>query len=309
MADRPASMGPVVRTIGAIAMACAVVAPARAQLIHKELPEPAQGIDVQERLGASIPSPLMVRDSTGLAVDLNDFLKDDKPAILVLGYYTCPLICPLTFETLVKALNGVDYTAGEDFRVLAVSFDSSNTVEHAAEKKALALASYERAITGEVERGFVFSVASESNAARLAEAVGYHYKRLENGEYSHPVALVVLTPQGAVSRYIYSFDYSPKDLKLALLEATEGRIGRSIGDMFLHFCFAWNPREGAFTLQAMRLMQVCAVATMLLLGGLIGGLMLVGRIRRVRARADMEAAGGVRVPRRGSTARATGVAS
>jgi len=287
MADRLRTIpSKIARLCAMCACALLMAVPARAQIISKELPEQAQGVEVEERLGDRIPQPLMVQTSDGLAVDLWDYFDGKRPVVLVLGYYTCPLICPLTFETLVRALNGVDYTVGEDFQVLAVSFDPSNTVEDAQEKKAVALAGYDRATTPEIERGFLFSIASESNARRLADAVGYRYKKLANGEYSHPVALVVLTPDGRVSRYIYSFDYTPRDIKLALLEATQGRIGKSIGDSFLHFCFAYNPQEGAFTLQAMRVMQLAAVATMILLGGLIGGLLLTSRLRRRGNRKD-----------------------
>ncbi len=280
MADRVRTISATVVRLGALcAGAMLTVVPARAQIISKELPEQAQGVEVQERLGERIPRPLMVQSSDGLAVDLWDYFDGRRPVILALGYYTCPLICPLTFETLVRALNGVNYTAGEDFQVLAVSFDPSNTVEDAREKKIATLTGYDRPTTPEIERGFLFSIASESNARRLADAVGYRYKKLSNGEYSHPVALVVLTPDGRVSRYIYSFDYTPRDIKLAMLEATRGRIGKSIGDSFLHFCFAYNPQEGAFTLQAMRVMQLAGVATMILLGGVIGGLLLTSRLR------------------------------
>ena len=222
----------------------------------------------------------MLQRSDGLAVDLWDSLADGKPVVLVLGYYDCPLICPLTFETLSKALSGIDYTVGEDFRVVAVSFDHTNTVEDATQKKELSLLGYDREITPTIEDGWVFTIGSESNARKLADAVGYKYKELDNGEYSHPVALVILTPDGRVSRYIYSFDYEPREIKLALLEATKGKIGKSIGDSFLHFCFSWDPQTGKYSLQAFRVMQVAGGLTVLLLGGFIGGLFLTGRLRR-----------------------------
>ncbi len=273
------------RWIAAIAIGASC---ANAQIIRKDLPEPAEGLEVIEKLDAKVPGPIMLQRSDGLAVDLWDSLKDDKPVVLVLGYYDCPLICPLTFETLSKVLSDIDYTVGEDFRVVAVSFDHTNTIEDATEKKELSLLGYDRKITPEIEDGFVFTIGSESNARKLADAVGYKYKELDNGEYSHPVALVILTPDGRVSRYIYSFDYKPREIKLALLEATKGRIGKSIGDSFLHFCFSWNPQEGTYSLQAFRVMQLAGGLTVLLLGGLIGGLLLTSRLRRGKAERKTE---------------------
>ncbi len=278
MADRRRSILSIVtRALAALAIASSSVS---AQLINKNLPEPAEGVEVVEKLDAQIPRPIMLQRSDGMAVDFWDSLDDGKPVILVLGYYDCPLICPLTFQTLVEVLSDVDFTVGEDFRVVAVSFDHTNTTEDAEAKRQLSLLGYDREITPTIDDGFVFTIGSESNARRLADAVGYRYKELSNGEYSHPVALVILTPDGRVSRYIYSFDYKPRELKLALLEATEGKIGKSIGDYFLHLCFSFNSSQGKYTLAAFRVMQIVGALTVVLLGGFIGGMFLVARIRR-----------------------------
>ncbi len=278
MAERRSPIsGFLVHSLAALAIASSA---SMAQLISKDLPEPAEGVEVTEKLGDRVPGPIMLQRSDGMAVDLWDSLGDDKPVVLVLGYYTCPLICPLTFETLVKVLSDVDYTVGEDFRVLAVSFDHTNSSEDAEAKRQLALVGYDREITPTIEDGFVFTVGSESNARKLAGAVGYQYKALPNGEYSHPVALVILTPEGRVSRYIYSFNYEPREIKLALLEATEGKIGKSIGDYFLHLCFSFDSSTGKYTLAAFRLMQIVGALTVVLLGGFIGGMFLMGRLRQ-----------------------------
>lgn len=272
---------PVHRFLALLAAAAVVaLAPAaRAQLIMNELPDPAKGLDVEEKLGAQIPEPLMVHRSDGMAVDVAAYFKGDKPAILVLAYYDCPVVCPLTFERLIKTLNDVPYTVGEDFRVVVVSFDPTNTAEMAERERQLAMASYDRQITREVQSGFLFHIASEQVARRLADSVGYRYNRLANGEYSHPVALMVMTPGGRVSRYVYGFNYPARDVRMALLEASDGKIGRSIGDAFLHFCYAWDPTTGGFTLQAWRLMQLVGVLTVVLIGVMIGVLLARERLR------------------------------
>ena len=252
-----------------------VCPPASGQVISNDVPDAVKGVKIAEHLGEMIPRPLMVRRSDGLAINLWDELGDGKPVILVMAYYTCPLLCPLTFETLARTLSDVDYTVGKDFRVVVVGFDPSNTDEQAQSQKALTLQTYDRAITPTIEDGFVFTIASKENARRLGDAIGFVYKDLGNGSFAHPAALTVLTPRGVVSRYIYSLDYKPRDVKLALLEATKGKIGKSIGDYFLHTCFVWDPQEGSFTIQAFRIMQLAGAATVVLLTALIGGLFLL----------------------------------
>ncbi|MCB9845686.1 MAG: SCO family protein [Phycisphaeraceae bacterium] len=272
----------------AIALAASAGPRAVAQVISTERPEQAQGLEMVEHLGERIPERLMVMDHLGNAVNLDDCFTDGKPAILVMAYYDCPLICPTLQEKMVKSLSAVDYTVGEDFKVIVVSFDPTNTADMAARARALAINGYERETTPSVEAGFHFFTASEGNARRLADAVGFAYKPLPNGEYSHAMALMFLTPDARVSRYLYGLAHEPRDMKLSLLEASQGRLSKSLGDRLLHFCFSWNPDQGAFTLQAMQVMKLCGAATMVLLFGLIGALFIRERIGRRRARGSTD---------------------
>lgn len=262
------------------AVVCCVRAPA--QVLSDELPEQAQGVVVDEHLGETVPMDIVLRRSDGTMVSLGDAFDGDKPVVLVMAYYSCPLVCPVIQEKLAQSLAQTDYLIGRDFRLVVVSFDPTNTIEMAADARSRAINAYGHAMTDEIESGFLYHTTSDSEAHRLADAIGYKYRKLPNGEYSHPVSFCVLSPAGAITRYFYGFDYPPREMKLTLLDASNGKIGRSFGDAILHFCFSYDPSAGAYSLQAFRVMQLGAGATVVLLGSLILTLKLKERVRRRR---------------------------
>ncbi len=268
----------------AAALACA---PAAAQLNPKQPAPEIRGLEVRERLGERVPLNLTFKDSDGRAVALSKYFERGKPVLLVLGYYDCPVVCPLILERLQASLNQLDYTVGEDFSVVYVSFDPENTTEMAANARRDAIEAYAasgRERSDRIAAGWAFHTAEASQVRPRADAVGYEYRYLEeSGEYSHPVALVFLSGEGVVSRYIYGFDYDPRDVKLSLLEASKGAIAQSIGDRLLWFCFHFDPKTGRYTLAAFRVMQVGGLVTAVLVGGLVLGLRLGERARRRRA--------------------------
>lgn len=257
------------------------------------LPEEAKGVGLDDKLGARIPSgPLMIRNHEGMPVDFTKYFRDQKPVLLSLVYYDCPLVCPLMLERLTESLAGLEgYHAGEDYRWVVVSFDPLNTDAMSKRERDLAMARYGRSLAPEHKDDIAFHTASEGNARAIADAVGYRYKQLANGEYSHPTVLVVLTPDGRVSRYLHGFDIDPRDLKLALLEATDGRIAKNFIDAFIHRCFAFDPSTGEYTMQAIFVMRVAGAITLVLVGGGIG--LMVWRERRKRARARRDGQGDI----------------
>jgi protein SCO1/2 len=268
--------------IGATALA--VAAPSVAQLNPKEPPEAIRGMEVTERLGAQIPLDLEFMDWNGQPVKLSKYFATGKPVILVLGYYDCPMVCPLIAERLLESLNQVDYTVGKDFNVVYISFDPDNTTQAAAEFRRHAVDGYQRGRTEEIQAGWAFHTSRPGPMKTLADAVGYEYRYLEeSGEYSHPVALAFLSGDGVVSRYIYGFDYDPRDVKLSLMEASKGAIAQSLGDRLLWFCFHYDASTGKYTLAAFRVMQAGGLITVTAVGLLIVGLRAAERARRRRA--------------------------
>lgn len=278
-------------TLAAAIMAlAAVVAPCRGQLASKELPEQVRGLDVIEQPGAQVPLDAVLTNSDGQQVTLGDYFgpgPDGRalPVILALVYYDCPVACPATLNAINQGINGLDYTLGEDFRVVVVSFDHTNTTEQAQENETYALTAYNRPKTPAIRDGIRFHTGSADEVRRIADAVGFEYRYLpEVDEYGHPSAIFILSPEGKVSRYMYGFQFYPGQMRLALLEASEGKIARSFGDKILLFCYSYDHTTGQYTLQAWRVMRVVGVLTVLALGSLVAALKVHELRRRTGAR-------------------------
>lgn len=292
----------------ALVLCACVVGRGSAQ--SRELPKPPEpvapmeqrGVDVEERVGHPLPLELQFTDSHGKAVTLRDYfsgsaaesgampggaLADHRPAVIVLGYYRCPVVCGIIREKLVQSLDQVDYTLGKDYRFLNFSFDPGESVKAAESARQFDLAYYSRANEGQpdaaaVDAGVAYHTSDASNIRHLADALGYKYKLLGNNEYSHPVVVVLVAPDGTISRYLYGFKQEPATMKMALMEASEGKLVRTVGERLMAFCYMYDPRKGAYTLQAFRVMQVGAVLTLVALGTLLGVLFAGERIRKKR---------------------------
>ena len=264
-----------------------------AQVIESEVPVQARGLDIQEKLGARVPLETMVTTADGREVRLGDFFDGPDapdrglPTILLLVYFDCPVACPAVLGNLNRSLNGIDdWTLGEQFNVLALSFDPTNTREQAEQYAMLYRSGYEKnASHGEaVARGYQFLRARGDDSRAVADAVGFGYRYLpESDEYAHATGILVLTPEGTVSRYFYGFEYPSRQIRLALLDAADGRIGTSFGDRVLLYCFTYDPDSNSYTLAAMRVMRAGGVVMIVLVGGLIAVLKIGERVARARA--------------------------
>lgn len=287
-------MTTILRHLATMTAALGLSAVACAQVIEDDVPVQARGLDIEEKLGAQVPFDAMVTTAEGATMRLGDFFNDEanpdrgKPTILLLVYYDCPVACPALLGNLNRAFNDIDdWIIGEQYNVLAVSFDPSNTQEQAQEYALLYRSGYEQnADNAEtVAGGYQFLRASGDTSRAIAESVGFGYRFLPDvDEYAHATGAVVLTPEGTVSRYFYGFDYQARQVKLSLLDAGEGRSGTSFGDRVLLFCFTYDPNSNSYTLAAVRVMQAGGVLTILLIGGLFAGLKLSEHLAKVRRR-------------------------
>lgn len=282
------------RSVGAMALAMSLCAGASAQVIMKDVPDPMKGIAQENKLGDRLPMDIAVIDWTGKRVEIGEYFKAEKPVILALVYYSCPMMCPLVMQRLQERINELPYIAGEDFKLVVVSFDTSEKPELAASIRAGFLSGYKLPANQVIERGMLFHVSEPDEIHKLAAAVGFKYQFIaETGQYAHGSALTVLTGTGTISRYVDGLAADKTELRMALLEATEGKIANSLGDLFLHFCYRWDPKTGKYTMQAMRVMQVGAIGTAVGLGTLVLSLHAGDRVRRrLRARAVLEAKAG-----------------
>lgn len=256
----------------------------------QELPPQVRGLEVQERLGATLPLELQFVDHTGRTVSLSEYFpaasgrrntgERPRPSIIMVGYYGCPVVCPVVQDKMLESLEQVDLTIGKDFNFLVFSFEPQESVAVARGSRERAMSGYRRSGSVEVDRGFAYHAGNAEATRQLSNALGFPYRKVENGEYSHPVALFVVSPDGVITRYIYGFSFPPAQVKLALLDASDGKLARSIGDYFMNYCYLYDPSLGKYTIHAMRVMQVGGVLAIVVVGGLIAGLRVAERLRR-----------------------------
>jgi protein SCO1/2 len=222
------------------------------------------GIDHHE--GDAIPFDATFVDENGQSVRLAQYFGQ-KPVILALVYYRCPMLCTMVLNDLTRSMNSLPTSAGKDFTVLAVSFDPAETPELAAAKKQQYIRAYRRPNS---EAGWHFLTGPQESISRLTAAVGFRYAwDAKNKQWAHSSGLVILTPQGRIARYFYGIDYAPTDLRLALAEAGKQKISPPASTRILLYCFHYDPSTGKYGLAIMRLLQTGGIITLLLLGGSI----------------------------------------
>lgn len=247
--------------------AAAAPVPASEQLDRTEpLPERLRGIDVREHLGEMVAKGAQFIDESGRHVVLGDFLDGQHPVILTLNYSRCPMLCSLELNGLVGAMKDMDFTAGKEFRIVTVVLDPNEKPEEARGSKTRYVKQYGRA---DAEAGWHFLTGSDANIHAVADSVGFTYGFNEaRNEYVHPAAIILLSPTGKITRYLYGIEYKPKTLKLSLAESGEGKIGTSI-DRLVLYCFHYDEAEGRYAPVAMNIMRVGGALTVAVLGGFL----------------------------------------
>lgn len=230
------------------------------------LPAPLPDVAFEQKLGAQVPLDATFRDESGASVSLGQYFRG-KPVILALVYYECPMLCTMVLNGLESSLRVLQFDVGREFDVLTVSFDTRDTPRLAAEKRANHLRNYGRPGASE---GWHFLVGDEPSIRRLTDAVGFRYAWVpETKQFAHASGIVVLTPDGQVSRYFYGIEYSSKDLRLGLVEAGNRKIGNLI-DQALLFCFQYDPASGKYGAVILNVVRLSAAVTVLLIVAYIG---------------------------------------
>jgi protein SCO1/2 len=232
------------------------------------------GIKFDQKLNSQVNPELVFRDEQGNAVKLAAYF-DRKPLILNLGYYECPMLCSLVLNGMVESLLGLNLDIGNEFDVICVSIDPSETPERAATKKRTYLKRYGRA---GADSGWHFLTGDPAAIEELSAQVGFHYAYDPViKEYAHPSGLIFLTPEGKVARYFFGIDFPAKEMAEALRTADDRKVGSPI-EQFVLLCFHYSPLTGKYGNLIMAVVRVSGVATLLALGGI-----LVVRSRRKRA--------------------------
>jgi protein SCO1 len=221
------------------------------------MPTLLQDIGLDQKLNERLPLSLEFTDETGRTVKLGDYFGT-RPGILALVYYECPMLCTQVLNGLVSALGVMNFTVGQEFDVVAVSFDPGETPELARGKKAAYVERYKRPGS---EAGWHFLTGSQHSITQLTRAVGFRYAyNAAEDQYAHASGIMVATPEGTLSHYFYGIEYGPRDLRLALVDAADRRIGSPV-DQLLLACFHYDPKSGKYSLAIMRFVQAAGLLT------------------------------------------------
>jgi protein SCO1/2 len=255
------------------------VTPARAQMTGAPLPgysrapgtpasvmpSPLTEVGFDQRLNERVPLDVELVDEDGRTRPLGDYFGE-RPVVLAFVYYDCPMLCTQVLSAMTSALRVLSLEPGKDFEIVAVSFDPRETPTQAAASKAVFIERYGRSTARD---GWHFLTGSEAAIARLTAAAGFRYVwDEETKQFAHPSGLVVLTPDGRLARYLFGLEYGPRDLRLSLVEAADGRVGSPI-DTVLLYCYQYDPAKGRYGLVVMGTLRIAGVLTVLALGAFV----------------------------------------
>jgi protein SCO1/2 len=239
---------------------------ALAQAAHEieNLPLPPQSVGFDQNIGTDLPLDATFKDESGKSVHLGDYFGK-KPVVLTFAYFTCPMLCGLTMTGLTGSLKGMSLDVGKDFDVITLSFEPKDTPEMARAKKDNALSRYGRKGT---EAGWHFLTGDATQIERVTKAAGFRYEWDEKDkQYAHATGVVVVTPEAKIARYLFGVEYQPRDLRLALVEASENKLGTAV-DKLLLLCFHYDPKAGRYGAFAINTMRTAGAVMLLAVGAL-----------------------------------------
>jgi protein SCO1 len=244
------------------------------------VPKALERVGIAEKLDSPLPLQLPFKDERGRDVTLGSYFKGNRPVVLTLNYYRCPMLCTLELNGLVQGLKGLAWTPGDEFQIVTVSIDPRELPPLAAAKKATYLDDLGRP---DAEAGWHFLTGPPASIEALARSVGFSYEYdKETDQYGHAAVIMLATPDGRLSRYLYGVQFDSPTLKLALLEASKGRIGSAL-DRFILYCYHYDSNQGRYAVAAVAIMRLGGAITVLILGSVLGGFWLRERKRHQTA--------------------------
>ncbi len=240
-------------------------------------PNELKKVSFGQELGVQVPLDLPFRDETGRAVLLSQYFTG-RPVILALVYYECQMLCGQALSALVRSLKVLSLEPGRDYSIVTVSFNPDETPKEAAAKKADYVGRLGKPGAADA---WHFLTGTEASIRVLTDTVGFHYVYdSQTKQYAHPTGMIVLTPEGKVSKYLYGIDYGPRDLRFALVEASDHKVGTPV-DRLLLYCYHYDPTTGKYGLVLMNVLRLGGVVTVVLIGGFI--VLMRRQERRVQA--------------------------
>jgi protein SCO1/2 len=234
------------------------------------MPQLLTEIGLDQKLDAQLPLDLPFRDESGRAVTLGDYFGS-RPVVLTLVYYECPMLCTQVLNGLASAIGVLQFDVGREFDIVTVSFDPNETPDLATAKKASYMERYNRPGAA---AGWHFLTGSAKSIEALTKAVGFRYAYNEStDQFAHVSGIMVVTPDGRLSHYFYGIEYGPRDLRLALIEAGDRKIGSAV-DQLLLYCFHYDPKSAKYSVAVMRLVRSAGIATVL---AIVAGIVVMRR--------------------------------
>jgi len=225
------------------------------------MPAPLREIGFDQNLDKHVPLDTVFKDESGHAVKLGDYFGT-RPVVMVFAYYDCPMLCTMVINGLASALDVLSLEPGRDFEIVTVSFDPRDTPATAAAKKAAYIARYKKPGAA---AAWHFLTGDQPSIDRLTKAAGFRYVwDKETKQFAHPTGVIVLTPDGRLARYLFGIEYGPRDLRYAIVEASNGKVGSAV-DSLLLYCYHYDPTTGRYGVAIMRVIRVAAAATVLAL--------------------------------------------
>jgi protein SCO1 len=226
------------------------------------IPAPLREIGFDQNLDQLIPLDVTFRNEAGATVRLGDYFGK-RPVVLVFAYFDCPMLCTQVINGLASALDVLSLKPGEDFEIVTISFNPKDTPASASAKKANYIARYKQPGAA---GAWHFLTGDQPSIDRVTQAAGFRYVwDNETQQFAHPTGVIVLTPDGRLARYLFGIEYGPRDLRMALVEASAGRVGNPV-DSLLLYCYHYDPMTGRYGIAIMRTMRIAGAATVLLLG-------------------------------------------
>jgi len=248
------------------------------------MPRALQNVGFEPPLSGPMPLDLPFRDETGRSVQLRDYFGQQKPVVLAFVYYGCPMLCDQVEQGVVGVLRMLTFNPGRDYEVVFVSFDSRETPEMATEKKKKALAHFRRP---ETDSGWHFLTGSRESVEAVTKAANFRFSfDAKNNLFAHAAGVMILTPDGHISRYFYGIEYPGRDMRLGLVDASAGKIGTPI-DHVLLFCYHYDATAATYSASILKIIR---------LGGVLTILCIVGGILLSRRRETLAAARNLRQP-------------
>lgn len=250
--------------------------------VEHGLPKAVQGVGIDQKLGDSLSLSLPVRDEAGHVVPLGSFFGK-RPVLLVLSYYGCPNLCTMVMNGVFSVMKTVPFTPGKDYDVVDLSIDPKETPELAAKKKAAYLLGFHQQ---QSEQAIHFLTAEQSTIDVITKQVGFRYTYdTASKQFAHASGIMLLTADGHLSRYFFGVEYSPKDLKLGIMDASGGKIG-TVADKLLLYCYHYDPAQAKYGVAITNILKIGGGLTLLALGAMF----LVLR-KRARSKVQLNTGG------------------